>query len=110
MAGASSGALVACLAACNVDPELVFEEAYKLAIDNDVWNRKFGLLGIWGGLIREWLDRLLPDNAHELCSHRLHVIIGTAPTLDQFEVCVNIPCKCLEYWREFVCTVRVSGR
>lgn len=89
MAGASSGALVAVLAACDVDPELIFEEAYKLAVDNDIWNRKFGLLGIWGGLIREWLDRLLPDNAHELCSQRLHVIIGKAPKLDQFEVCVE---------------------
>lgn len=86
MAGASSGALVAVMAACDVDPELIFEEAYKLAVDNDIWNRKFGLLGIWGGLIREWLDRLLPENAHEMCSHRLHVIIGKAPKLDQFEV------------------------
>jgi predicted acylesterase/phospholipase RssA len=86
MAGASSGAIVACLAACGVDTDLVFEEAFKLAKDNDIWNRKFGLLGIWGGLIRDWLHKLLPENAHELVSGRLHVVIAKAPTLDLFEV------------------------
>eukprot|EP00892_Ulva_mutabilis_P003701 jgi/Ulvmu1/1702/UM116_0015.1 len=86
MAGASSGSLVACLSACGVDPDLIVEEAYQLSIQNDIWNRKFGLLGIWGGLIRNWLDKLLPDNAHELVSHRLHVIIAKAPTLNLFEI------------------------
>jgi predicted acylesterase/phospholipase RssA len=86
MAGASSGSLVACLAACGVDPGLIVDEAYQLSIENDIWNRKFGLIGIWGGLIRGWLDKLLPDNAHKLVSGRLHVIIAKAPTLQLFEV------------------------
>ena len=86
MAGASSGSLVACLSACGVDPQRIVDEAYQLSIDNDIWNRKFGLIGIWGGLIRSWLDTLLPDNAHELVSDRVHVIIAKAPTLGLFEV------------------------
>lgn len=32
------------------------------------------------------MDKLLPDDAHELVSHRLHVIIARAPTLDLFEI------------------------
>ena len=32
------------------------------------------------------MDKLLPDNAHELVSHRLHVVIAKAPTLDLFEI------------------------
>ena len=85
MAGASSGSLVACLSACGVDPQLSVDSAYQLAVDNDIWNRKLGLLGIWGGLIRKWLDELLPDNAHELVHGRLRVIIARAPTLSLFE-------------------------
>lgn len=86
MAGASSGSLVACLSACGIDPQLIVDEAYQLSLENDIWNRKFGLLGIWGNLIRDWLDKLLPDDAHELVSGRLHVIIAKAPTLELFEV------------------------
>ena len=48
--------------------------------------RKFGLIGIWGGLIRSWLNDLLPDNAHELVNGRVHVVIAKAPTLSVFEV------------------------
>jgi len=87
MAGASSGSLVACLTACGVCPVRTLESAYQLSLDHDVWGRKLGLLGIWGGLIRTWLDELLPPNAHELASGRLHVIIARAPGLELFEVC-----------------------
>lgn len=95
MAGASSGSLVACLSACGVDPQRAVDSAYKLAVDNDIWNRKLGLLGIWGGLIRDWLHELLPENAHELVNGRLHVVIARAPTLSVFEVrcvasCLNM--------------------
>ena len=77
---------MAALSACNVDPQRQVDGAYQLAIDNDIWNRKLGLLGIWGGLIRSWLDDLLPADAHEVCSGRLHVVIAKFPTLSLFEV------------------------
>jgi predicted acylesterase/phospholipase RssA len=99
MAGASSGSLVAVLSACGVDPQLMVDGAYQLAVDNDIWNRKLGLLGIWGGLIRNWLDELLPDNAHELVAGRVHVIIAKAPTLALFEVrCVCSSSGCSIAW------------
>lgn len=91
MAGASSGSLVACLSACGVDPQRIVDEAYQLSIDNDIWNRRLGVIGIWGGLIRAWLDALLPEDAHELCSGRVHVIIAKAPTLGLFEVRLACP-------------------
>jgi predicted acylesterase/phospholipase RssA len=100
MAGASSGSIVACLAACGVDPQLIVDEAYQLSIENDIWNRKFGLIGIWGGLIRSWLDQLLPDNAHKLVSGRLHVVIAKAPTLELFEVRMIDPTLYLGYLSE----------
>lgn len=86
MAGASSGSIVACLSACGVCPLKTVEAAYALSLEYDIWNRKLGLIGIWGGLIRKWLDSLLPDNAHEIVSGRLHVVIAKAPTLELFEV------------------------
>lgn len=34
--------------------------------DADVWERPLGLMGIWGNIIYEWLDELLPDDAADL--------------------------------------------
>lgn len=67
MAGASGGALAAVLAACGVDPDIVLERAYAMSVEDGVWDRPFGLLGVWGSLIERWLDDLLPDNAADLC-------------------------------------------
>lgn len=36
---------------------------HRLAVKADLWNKRLGLLGIWGGLIRQWLDEILPDDA-----------------------------------------------
>lgn len=60
--GASAGALCATLTAADVD----FETATALALDKareaQIWDRKLGLYGIWGPIIDEWLDELLPEN------------------------------------------------
>ena len=37
----------------------------RLSLEADLWNRRWGLLGIWGGLIRKWLGEILPPDAHE---------------------------------------------
>lgn len=60
--GASAGALCATLGAAGVD----FETATALALDKareaQVWERPMGLYGIWGAMIDEWLEDLLPEN------------------------------------------------
>ena len=43
--GASAGALVATLAACNVDTERAFAYAQQLAVDNRIFERRLGLAG-----------------------------------------------------------------
>ncbi|KAK9837125.1 hypothetical protein WJX81_004755 [Elliptochloris bilobata] len=73
--GASAGGLVACLCACNVDPERVVRLAHELALEHKIFDRRLGLLGIWGGLVRRWLDVLLPPNAAELCRGRLKLVV-----------------------------------
>ena len=48
LTGASAGALTATLTAANVNFEEATELALSLAKDAEVWDRTFGLYGIWG--------------------------------------------------------------
>ena len=64
--GASAGALVATLAACNVDPRRALDLAHSLSVDAGLFDRKLKLAGVWGDLIRAWLYELLPSNAADL--------------------------------------------
>ena len=69
--GASAGALTATLTAANVDFYLATNLAASLAKDAGVWTRRGGLQGIWGPLIRTWLDELLPDDVIETVNGRV---------------------------------------
>ena len=31
--------------------------------ENNIWERPLGLQGVWGSIIYDWLDELLPDDA-----------------------------------------------
>jgi len=59
--GASAGALAAALLAAGVDCREAAREALELARGAQVWERPMGLVGVWGRLIRAWLDALLPS-------------------------------------------------
>lgn len=69
--GASTGALVAVLAACDADPDEAIETAYAIAIERGVYDRSAGLAGIWGPMIRRWLDALLPEDAAHRVDERV---------------------------------------
>lgn len=62
LCGASAGALAATLAAYDIS----FEDATNCAIDLSteigLWDRPLGLAFVWGALIEEWLDKLLPPS------------------------------------------------
>ncbi|KAG8458343.1 hypothetical protein KFE25_005190 [Diacronema lutheri] len=73
MSGASAGACTAALAACGVAGDDALECADELARAARVFERPLGLASVWGGLVREWLNRLLPHDAHARCDGRLHV-------------------------------------
>lgn len=68
-AGTSAGALCAALTLCHVEPLLAIETAHRLAIERDLYRRPLGLLGVWGAILREWLDIVLPLDADELCGN-----------------------------------------
>lgn len=65
LCGASAGALAATLAATEVNPYEATELALSLSEKAGVWDRPLGLQGVWGNMIYEWLDILLPDDAVE---------------------------------------------
>jgi hypothetical protein len=46
--------------------------ATELALSDDanVWERPLGLQGVWGNLICEWLDQLVPEDAEERVKKR----------------------------------------
>ena len=61
--GASAGALCATLTCTDVNFEQATELALQKAEDVGVWDRPLGLYGIWGDMIEDWLDELLPENS-----------------------------------------------
>ena len=88
--GVSAGALCDVLVACNVNLDRAVRKAYDISIGADIWNRSGGLAGIWGPLVRQWLEELLPEDAHEMCASRVKVIATKFPRmnleyLDDFE-------------------------
>lgn len=84
--GASAGALTATLLATNVDFIQATELALQLSEEAGVWDRKGGLQGIWGSLIEEWLDKLLPENASDLANNRLSILVTKIPSFGKEKV------------------------
>lgn len=45
-----------------------------------------GLAGVWGPLVRQWLDELLPQDAADLCSSRLFLQVLELPSISRRSV------------------------
>ena len=65
LSGASAGALSATLAKTEVNLYDATTLALSMSEDAGIWDRPSGLQGVWGKIIRDWLDRLLPEDAEE---------------------------------------------
>ena len=79
--GVSAGALAAVLVACQVDFDRSVRRAYDICVEQDIFNRPGGLQGVWGPILRQWLDDLLPENAHERCEGRVKIIATRMPRM-----------------------------
>jgi hypothetical protein len=87
VAGASAGALTATLAATGVDFYQATTLALELAEKAGIWDRSGGLQGIWGPMIYDWLDELLPENAVELVEEgRLSLLVTPLPMFGKKKV------------------------
>lgn len=73
--GTSAGALSATLLASKANIADAAKLAIELANEDDVWNRKFGLYGIWGKMIETWLEELIPDDIAQGDLARVHVVV-----------------------------------
>lgn len=65
LSGASAGALSATLAKTNVCPYDATKLALSMSAEAGIWDRPLGLQGVWGSIIYDWLDQLLPEDADE---------------------------------------------
>ena len=79
--GVSAGALASVLVACQVDFDRSVRRAYDICVERDIFNRPGGLQGVWGPILRQWLDELLPENAHERCEGRVKIIATRMPRM-----------------------------
>lgn len=78
--GASAGALAATLSACDVDFYKATDLALQMAKDAGVWDRSGGLQGIWGPMIRHWLEYLLPQDAvSRMTANNTTLLVTTVP-------------------------------
>jgi hypothetical protein len=76
--GASAGALAATLWSYDVSIEDATTEAIRLSDEIDLWNRKLGLYGIWGPIIRSWLDTLLPPSSTFIPPTNINLLLTPA--------------------------------
>lgn len=86
LSGASAGALSATLAATDVDLYEATELALSLSEEAGVWDRPLGLQGIWGDMIHTWLDELLPQDANEMVSDKLHILVTPVPSFGKQKI------------------------
>lgn len=86
MSGASAGSITATLAATDVCFATATDAALRIGRDAGVWERPMGLMGVWGSLIEQWLEELLPENAAEQASDRITILLTTIPTLGKQRV------------------------
>ena len=81
--GASAGALTATLTAASVDFKVATSLALDMAAQAGIWDRKAGLQGIWGPIIHDWLDQLLPSNVLDVVDKRLSLLVTPVPSFDK---------------------------
>jgi hypothetical protein len=84
--GASAGALTATLGIANVDFYDATKLALSLAEDAGVWDRKGGLQGIWGPMIEEWLQALIPSSSVDNLKGRLSILVTPLPSFGKDKV------------------------
>jgi hypothetical protein len=84
-AGASAGALTATLTAADVDFYEATDLALGMAAKAGVWDRTAGLQGIWGPMIEEWLDALVPLTIDSI-QDRVTLLVTPVPSFGKTKI------------------------
>eukprot|EP00884_Botryococcus_braunii_P013439 jgi/Botrbrau1/22096/Bobra.0206s0022.1 len=98
--GSSAGGIAAVITCCGVDIDKAVATAYKICLDIKIYDRKLGLIGIWGHGLKRWMNEMLPDNAHNICSGRVKIVVTdvrrcATSTVDHFESKQDLINACL---------------
>ena len=72
---------------------LAAERALSLSMSISLWEKPLGLAGVWGGLVRQWLDDLLPEDAAEQCRERVQLYVN----LVEFQAIKERNSKCTSH-------------
>ena len=80
--GASAGAVTAALMACNLEPRTCVAASIAAMRRGRVFERKMGLVGVSGRVMRDFLESILPVDAHQLCTGRVHIFVQRFPCVD----------------------------
>ena len=75
----SAGSITASLLITGADFDSIPSSAVAIAEEWDIYNRKLGLAGVWGTMLRQWLDMVLPKDVEEDSLRNLHIAL--TPTL-----------------------------
>ena len=73
--GASAGSISAALLLSNADFPKALEVALEIGKKAGVYERKTGLAGIWGSLLKEWLEEIIPDDVTEEMFSNLQIAV-----------------------------------
>lgn len=78
--GASAGSISAALLLSNTDFNEAANVAIRIGQDAGVYERKAGLAGIWGALVKQWLEEMIPDTVTAKNFEKLQVAVTTLKT------------------------------
>lgn len=94
LVGASAGAITAAMLVGNGSFEDGAELAIRQARDNDLWNKKTGLAGIWGTLVRSYLEELIQaENLSTENMQRVHIAVTPQLVLQGTRLVSNFSSK-----------------
>lgn len=80
--GASAGAVNAALLACNVNLRECVSAGIAAMHRAKAFTRPLGLVGIGARVVRDFLESVLPEDAHKRCTGRVHVFVQRFPCAD----------------------------
>ncbi|GMH48254.1 hypothetical protein TrLO_g887 [Triparma laevis f. longispina] len=76
LVGASAGSLCATLFSYGVSSEEATKCAIMLSDEADLWNNPLGLAFVWGSIIEEWLDELIPKDSDYVNPENLCLLLS----------------------------------
>jgi hypothetical protein len=85
--GASAGSISAALLLSNADFNEAANVAIRIGQEAGVYERKAGLAGIWGALVKQWLNEMIPETVTTKDFEKLQVAVTTLKTSKSKLVC-----------------------